>query len=797
MKELLTIVLFFIFSNFNFAAIINWDNDSGDNLWSNPINWSTNTLPGAADDVSITNGGLVTLSGLTTTVKSIYATSTTVISIETTGNLTVDGAAGHGINLAFGDPILNNSGTINIVNAGGTGFLCYGDATNFASGTISIENSGAHNFHLQIGNTFTNNGTFTSTNSGNIGLLCGGDFENTSTGDITISGAVTFGISVLSNRSFKNEGTITLFSNVNSLINSGDFENTSGAILDISNSTQGLQNGLTATLTNDGTLSIANSTNLGLHGNGTIINNNTITIDGTASKTAFLSSSNTTNNQGAIITILDAGDIGLSISSGKTFDNSGEVIITNTVGHGISAGGTLKNNGTGVITISNAGNYGLLNGNNKTFTNAGSFTIDGTTSYGMFNQGFVTIDAGANLSVSNAGTYGIFHQKGTIDNSGNIDISVTGSDGIYNSSTITTTGSGEITIENTTGRGFYNFPTKTFTNNGILSITATTGAGFLNTAGGNVTNNGTIKGIDEIDLKGESLGGNIKPGFSPGTIDLMSDQTFTGTYEAEIGGTVPGTDHDIINVTGMTTFSGLNIDVVLINGFVPVPPQEFTILTSTTISGTPTVSLPPNTGSVIWVSEVGADFVKIKALPAFVLPVELIYFAASAENEDTKLSWKTASETNNEGFEIQHSSNGIDWKILDFMEGAGNSVTEKSYTFNHINPGSGNHYYRLKQMDFDGNFEFSKVRSVDFNKEINGFLLSPNPSSTTNDIVLSFNDSFESGDLAIFDLSGKRILQRSISSQREIICTSDFPKGIYFVQVTSGRERMIEKLIIE
>jgi len=139
MKELLTIVLFFIFSNFNFAAIINWDNDSGDNLWSNPINWSTNTLPGAADDVSITNGGLVTLSGLTTTVKSIYATSTTVISIETTGNLTVDGAAGHGINLAFGDPILNNSGTINIVNAGGIGFLCYGNATNFASGTISID----------------------------------------------------------------------------------------------------------------------------------------------------------------------------------------------------------------------------------------------------------------------------------------------------------------------------------------------------------------------------------------------------------------------------------------------------------------------------------------------------------------------------------------------------------------------------------------------------------------------------------------------------------------------------------
>ena len=97
----------------------------------------------------------------------------------------------------------------------------------------------------------------------------------------------------------------------------------------------------------------------------------------------------------------------------------------------------------------------------------------------------------------------------------------------------------------------------------------------------------------------------------------------------------------------------------------------------------------------------------------------------------------------------------------------------------------------------DGNFEFSKVSSVDFTKNVTGFLLSPNPSSTTNDIVLSFNDSFESGDLTIFDLSGKRIVQRLISSQTEIIPTNNFPKGIYFVQVTSGRERMIEKLIIE
>ena len=93
-----------------------------------------------------------------------------------------------------------------------------------------------------------------------------------------------------------------------------------------------------------------------------------------------------------------------------------------------------------------------------------------------------------------------------------------------------------------------------------------------------------------------------------------------------------------------------------------------------------------------------------------VLPVELVEFKALIRNDGVSLMWKTASESNNMGFEIQRANfNEINWETIGFKEGRGDSYELASYFFVDENPLYGMNYYRLRQLDYDGNFEYSAV----------------------------------------------------------------------------------------
>ena len=94
------------------------------------------------------------------------------------------------------------------------------------------------------------------------------------------------------------------------------------------------------------------------------------------------------------------------------------------------------------------------------------------------------------------------------------------------------------------------------------------------------------------------------------------------------------------------------------------------------------------------------------------LPVTLTAFRATAEETSVALAWATASEKNNQGFEVERSADGVAFTKVAWVAGAGNSQAQRRYSYRDINPGSGVRYYRLKQLDADGGASYSPISTV-------------------------------------------------------------------------------------
>ncbi len=119
------------------------------------------------------------------------------------------------------------------------------------------------------------------------------------------------------------------------------------------------------------------------------------------------------------------------------------------------------------------------------------------------------------------------------------------------------------------------------------------------------------------------------------------------------------------------------------------------------------------------------------------LPVEWLNpLTAELENEKTTLlNFATASETNNSHFEIQHSNSGRDFQSIGTMEGHGNSTSENHYQFIHKKPNKGTNYYRVKQVDYDGQYDYSNIAVVSHKPR--SIIFYPNPTTDNINLLLS------------------------------------------------------------
>ncbi|MBK8565547.1 MAG: T9SS type A sorting domain-containing protein [Saprospiraceae bacterium] len=182
------------------------------------------------------------------------------------------------------------------------------------------------------------------------------------------------------------------------------------------------------------------------------------------------------------------------------------------------------------------------------------------------------------------------------------------------------------------------------------------------------------------------------------------------------------------------------------------------------------------------------------------LPVELAEFQATDKHGHVRLDWRTASETNNEGFDIQRSADGKNWNDLAFVPGHGTTDKEQSYNWTDERPLPGLNYYRLQQVDFDGKSEYSKIVSVEMKNGGSGIHFFPNPATGSVTLALETEYSGEAI-LTLYDLTGKQMKTATLSLEggafRTDLGLGSLPTGIYMAQVQAGGVLWRERLVVE
>lgn len=182
-----------------------------------------------------------------------------------------------------------------------------------------------------------------------------------------------------------------------------------------------------------------------------------------------------------------------------------------------------------------------------------------------------------------------------------------------------------------------------------------------------------------------------------------------------------------------------------------------------------------------------------------ILPVELIDFSATQISKYlTNIKWTTASEINNAYFEIEKSNDAIDFYSIGRIKSLGVSYKKTEYSMEDLTESNSNtSYYRLKQVDYDGKYQYSRIISVskDADSKIEVF---PNPSNTGTVELKGINFENTIG-VAIYDVYGKEILfknnQELISNHK--IDLSEFGSGVYYVIVKQTHQTITKKIIIQ
>jgi hypothetical protein len=182
------------------------------------------------------------------------------------------------------------------------------------------------------------------------------------------------------------------------------------------------------------------------------------------------------------------------------------------------------------------------------------------------------------------------------------------------------------------------------------------------------------------------------------------------------------------------------------------------------------------------------------------LPIELLSFNAIQKEDIVYLTWATATEINNDYFAVERSGDGINFKEIEKIDGAGISSNVLFYSTTDKFPLTGISYYRLKQTDYNGNFTYSNIVSVDFDSNSDlKFDIVPNPNmeNIMSSIVLSTIPDKEIT-IIITDLQGVNLFEtkKKVDSNK-IEIPNSFSKGIYFVKVISSDFTETKRMIIK
>mgnify|MGYP003632930211 CR=1 FL=1 len=181
------------------------------------------------------------------------------------------------------------------------------------------------------------------------------------------------------------------------------------------------------------------------------------------------------------------------------------------------------------------------------------------------------------------------------------------------------------------------------------------------------------------------------------------------------------------------------------------------------------------------------------------LPIVLLSFDAELNGDNVDVYWSVASQVNNDYYSILRSIDGYDWNEIGKIQGAGNSNSQIDYKFIDEDPYIGTSYYKLKQTDFDGNFEEFPPVSISYDVEIIGLLISPNPVTDILTLTMDGNLHNDLHVIRIFDSRGNIILRNNLIGNLKDykVNVSMLSDGMYIVKVKNRRQLGVGKFIKE
>ncbi len=177
------------------------------------------------------------------------------------------------------------------------------------------------------------------------------------------------------------------------------------------------------------------------------------------------------------------------------------------------------------------------------------------------------------------------------------------------------------------------------------------------------------------------------------------------------------------------------------------------------------------------------------------LPVQLISFNAFQSNSNITINWTTASEENNDYFEVLRSIDGENFKVIAEIAGDGNSNLTLDYSIIDTEVDNNTYYYMLKQTDYDSKFTVSEMVVVNISSELNTKVY-PNPISQGETLNIEF-ESINNNQIGIYDINGRNIKTINTNNINQTLDISELASGIYMLQIQSGTQVKVEKLIIK
>jgi hypothetical protein len=747
-------------------------------------NTGTAIIYPAYSSINNTFGGNVTLNnvGSTGNAAGIYVCANTAATASITGNLIVnnDPASGtnNGMRICDGNNTsLSIGGTTNVINTitNTSNYIRFSlgtGATTTFGGDVTVTNNGtvgsSNVVHFGYTGLSTFNGNITLTSTGGSGVTFGvGAGTNLQANNKTINTSGFTG-GPLSIRNFTQNGpttgntSIVTISGTNMLLsfnNCSFYDNVTGSSQQIDCITSTFRNAATLTKVS------GNANNYWTGGN---TFNGTTTI--TNQSTFILGMANGTSDAyNGNVTFVQSGTGIVSPNYNANCTYAGNITVTTPAGvamtFGAAAGGTATMNGSNTPQTIN-----LTTGNTPIFTRitmsktANDVTLNTpvnvSTLLTLTTGNIITTSANI-LTMQNASTTTIGSASSYINGPMNYDMALNGARTL-------------------------NFPIGKSGDWRPAVLAATHNAVTSYTYKAEVTNSPAT-----------FLAWTL-----PATVDTVSGVRY---WDIDRTVTATGAAASATNVSG-TQFVTLYFDV---NDYV-YQGSNLTIVKNT--AGAPTTwidiggacalgnSATPQAGNVTSTAATFNSFSRFtlaSKIPGWnSLPVEMLYFKAGPVGNNVALDWATATETNNDHYNIERSKDGANFEFVSSVKayGNGNSVVTQQYHSIDTNPYGGTSYYRLKQVDKNGAYKYSNISAVNFTKK-SYVDVYPNPAYSS--LVIEASNDYLNASVKITNALGEEVINTTLNSYSNVLDVSVLQSGFYYVLIDNGNGVSKTKITVQ